>query len=128
MTDPKYMRPGLPFAVGKAVEELGELQSALGKTLRWGWTSVNPELPPADQETNLVWVKREIADVRGALDNCRELFLPRAAIGRCRVGLVWVVVRSVRLVGFVRPLISIGHAPRPLRRTAPILDQRNGER
>lgn len=69
MTDPKYMRPGLPFAVGKAVEELGELQSALGKTLRWGWESVNPELPPAEQETNLNWVQREIADVRGALDN-----------------------------------------------------------
>lgn len=63
------MRPGLPFAVGKAVEELGELQSALGKTLRWGWTSVNPELPLAEREPNLTWVQREIADVRGALDN-----------------------------------------------------------
>lgn len=75
MTDPKYMRPGLPFAVGKTVEELGELNAALGKTLRWGWTSVNPELPPAERETNLVWVRREIDDVRGALDNLeRELF------------------------------------------------------
>lgn len=35
MTDPKYMRPGLNFARGKAIEELGELQSALGKSLRW---------------------------------------------------------------------------------------------
>lgn len=74
MTDPKYMRSGLPFAVGKTVEELGELNAALGKTLRWGWDSYNPELPPAERETNLVWVKREIADVRGALDNLeREL-------------------------------------------------------
>jgi|SRR5581483_6944959 len=74
MTDPKYMRPGLPFAVGKTVEELGELNAALGKTLRWGWDSVNPELPQHQRETNLVWVKREIADVRGALDNLeREL-------------------------------------------------------
>ena len=69
MTDPKYMRPGLDFAVGKAVEELGELQAALGKTLRWGWSSVNPKLPPEAQEPNASWVRREIEDVRGALDN-----------------------------------------------------------
>ncbi len=69
MTDPKYMRPGLDFAVGKAVEELGELQAALGKTLRWGWSSVNPELPISEQEPNASWVRREIADVRAALDN-----------------------------------------------------------
>lgn len=69
MTDQKYMRPGLDFAVGKTVEELGELQAALGKTLRWGWASVNPELPEDEQETNAVWVKREIKDVRDALDN-----------------------------------------------------------
>ncbi len=69
MTDPRYMRPGLPFAIGKAVEELGELSAALGKTLRWGWLSCNPELPPHEQETNLVWVRREIGDVRHALDN-----------------------------------------------------------
>lgn len=69
MTDQRYMRPGLPFALGKAVEELGELQAALGKTLRWGWSSVNPELPRDDQEPNASWVRREIADVRHALDN-----------------------------------------------------------
>ncbi len=69
MTDQRYMRPGLPFALGKAVEELGELQAALGKTLRWGWDSYNPELKPADRESNGAWVRREIADVRYALDN-----------------------------------------------------------
>ena len=69
MTDQKYMRPGLDFAVGKAVEELGELQAALGKTLRWGWASYNPELPPARQEPNASWVRREMKDVRAALDN-----------------------------------------------------------
>jgi hypothetical protein len=68
MTNPKYMRPGLDFAVGKAVEELGELQAALGKTLRWGWGGFNPE-PGSDQEPNASWVRREIADVRGAIDN-----------------------------------------------------------
>ena len=69
MTQQKYMRPGLNFAIGKTVEELGELQAALGKTLRWGWDSYNPELPPAERETNADWVRREMADVRAALDN-----------------------------------------------------------
>jgi hypothetical protein len=69
MTDPRYMRPGLKFAVGKAVEELGELQAAIGKTLRWGWLGANPELPMHKRETNVLWVKREIADAREALDN-----------------------------------------------------------
>lgn len=69
MTNPKYMRPGLPFAIGKAIEEAGELLSALGKTQRWGWDSYNPELPPSQRESNEAWVRREIADVRGALDN-----------------------------------------------------------
>jgi hypothetical protein len=69
MTDQRYMRPGLNFAVGKAVEELGELQTALGKTLRWGWFSYNPELPPEQRETNVSWVQREISDVRDALNN-----------------------------------------------------------
>lgn len=69
MTDPRYMRPGLDFARGKAIEELGELQAALGKSLRWGWCSVNPELPLEQQKSNFLWVKREIADVRHALDN-----------------------------------------------------------
>ena len=72
MTNPKYMRPGLDFAVGKAVEEMGELQAALGKVLRWGWNSVNPELPRDQQEPNATWVRREIADVRGALDNLEK--------------------------------------------------------
>jgi len=74
MTDPKYMRPGLDFARGKAVEELGELQAALGKSLRWGWTSSNPELPVGKRVPNVAWVRAEMQDVRDALDNLeREL-------------------------------------------------------
>jgi hypothetical protein len=69
MTDPKYMRPGLDFARGKAIEELGELQAALGKSLRWGWLSTNPELAPGQRVTNLAWVRAEMQDVRDALDN-----------------------------------------------------------
>lgn len=69
MTNPNYMRPGYDFAIGKLVEELGELQAALGKTLRWGPESVNPELPVDQQETNAAWVRREIDDVLGAIEN-----------------------------------------------------------
>jgi hypothetical protein len=85
MTNPKYMRPGLDFARGKAIEELGELQAALGKSLQWGWSSVNPELPVWQQETNINWVLREMKDVRAALDNLdREIDCmrePRTAAG-----------------------------------------------
>ncbi len=78
MTDSKYMRKGLTFACGKAIEEAGEFLAAMGKTQRWGWHSVNPELSPNQQETNEDWVRREIADLRGALDNLeRELNDPR---------------------------------------------------
>lgn len=68
MTDSRFARPGLHHAFGRAVEELGELSAALGKTLRWGWDSVNPLLPEAARETNEQWVRRELADVREALD------------------------------------------------------------
>lgn len=69
MTDPKYMRPGLGFAQGKAIEEAGEFLAAMGKTQRWGWDSFNPELPISKRETNAVWVRRELKDLREALDN-----------------------------------------------------------
>ncbi len=74
MTNPKYMRSGLAFARGKVIEELGELQAALGKSIRWGWTSYNPELPIPERVTNVAWVRSEMQDVRDALDNlAREL-------------------------------------------------------
>ena len=69
MTDQKYMRSGLNFAMGKAIEEAGEFLAAIGKTKRWGWQSYNPELPRAQRETNEQWVRRELADLRDALDN-----------------------------------------------------------
>ena len=72
MTNQKYMHPGLDFAMGKAIAEAGELMAALGKTLRWGWSSVNPELPSTQQEPNASWVRREMAAVRHALDNLEK--------------------------------------------------------
>ena len=76
MTDPKYMRPGLPFAIGKATEEIGEFLAAIGKSVRFGWDSSNPELLPEQRETNEAWVRREMKDVRDALENLeREMDL-----------------------------------------------------
>ena len=78
MSDPRYLRKGLGFAVGRVVEECGELGAALGKTMRWGRDSFNPELPESERETNEAWVRREIADVREALDNLEaEMDKPR---------------------------------------------------
>lgn len=37
--------------------------------MRWGRDSYNPELPEAERETNEEWLRKEIADVREALDN-----------------------------------------------------------
>ena len=53
---------------GYAIEEAGEFLHAAGKTIRWGEHSVNPELPLEAQESNLVWLRREMKDLRGALD------------------------------------------------------------
>ena len=68
MMNPAYMPTTEDERRGYLIEEMGELLGALGKTQRWGLASTNPELPPSQRETNAAWIKREIADVRRALD------------------------------------------------------------
>lgn len=86
MTNPKYMRPGLEFAMGKAIEEAGEFLAAIGKTARWGFRSVNPELNNSEwTETNCEWVMREMADLREALDNL-ERNMTASQMGAYRPG------------------------------------------
>lgn len=83
MADPRFIRTGdVNFALAHASEECGELMvevgglvAAIGKTQRWGLDSVNPLLPPAEQEANRDWVRRqidgvrrEVSDLIGALD------------------------------------------------------------
>jgi len=53
--------------LGYLVEECGEVLAAAGKTQRWGFSSVNPELPPEQQETNRDWLLRELQDLKGAI-------------------------------------------------------------
>ena len=62
--EPKTTRQKL----GYVVEEAGEVCAAIGKTLRWGLESVNPELEPCEQETNRDWVLRELRDLTGAIE------------------------------------------------------------
>lgn len=60
-----------------AIEECGEFIAAAGKTQRFGYLSVNPLLPPSEREPNLEWLRRELADVRQAMDRL-EAQLDRA--------------------------------------------------
>jgi hypothetical protein len=68
MNDPRFLQHGFDKCLAHLVEECGEVLAAAGKTQRWGWDSVNPLLAPQDQETNLSWLRREIADLREAMD------------------------------------------------------------
>lgn len=54
--------------LGYLVEECGEVLAAVGKTLRWGRNSVNPELEQDDNpETNREWILRELVDLERAI-------------------------------------------------------------
>lgn len=78
---PEYEPKTLPQKLGYLVEECGEVLAAAGKTIRWGLSSVNPELPPEQQETNVDWLLREMDDLGLALDLAREhLLVERARI------------------------------------------------
>ena len=63
MSDPRFLQNGFDKILPHAIEECGEFQAAAGKLLRWGADSVNPLLPTEQQETNLVWMRREMRDV-----------------------------------------------------------------
>ena len=71
MSDEKYIRYDLDSCLGHLIEECGEVQAAAGKILRWGWYSVNPDLPPEEQEENRHWLEREISDLDGAMNRMR---------------------------------------------------------
>ena len=74
MADPKYIRYDFDGCLGHFIEECGEALAAAGKTLRWGWSSVNPEIPEQDRESNAVWLQREMKDLREAMDRLQKCF------------------------------------------------------
>jgi NTP pyrophosphatase (non-canonical NTP hydrolase) len=55
------------------VEETGEVLAAVGKSLRWGLASFNPELPPEKQELNRDWVRLELNDLRAAIKRLEKV-------------------------------------------------------
>lgn len=63
----EYIVDDFEHCLGHVIEECGEVLAAAGKTVRWGWMSVNPELPPSEQESNLIWLCRELGDLKGAI-------------------------------------------------------------
>lgn len=65
---PQYRSKSATQALSHVVEEMGEAIAAAGKTLRWGPQSVNPELPPEQQERNIDWLARELDDVQRAIN------------------------------------------------------------
>jgi NTP pyrophosphatase (non-canonical NTP hydrolase) len=68
----KYRPKTLPQKLGYLVEEMGEVQAAVGKSIRWGLDSYNPELPQDERELNGDWILRELKDLEGAIALVRE--------------------------------------------------------
>ena len=73
---PEYEPKTIDQKLGYLVEECGEVLAAVGKTLRWGPASTNPEIDPADRETNAEWVLRELADLEQAMARVRKSLTP----------------------------------------------------
>jgi hypothetical protein len=64
MSHPNFKNKG--NALGRLIEEAGEVIHAAGKTVRFGWESYNP-FPGQSRETNEEWLMREIADFEDAV-------------------------------------------------------------
>lgn len=69
MSNPKYVDLGNPL--GRFIEECGEALAAAGKTVRFGWESVNPE-PGASKESNEDWLAREVEDLQEAIERLKK--------------------------------------------------------
>lgn len=67
MSDPRFIQSGFEKTLAHFIEECGEALAAAGKTQRWGLHSVNPLLPPEQQETNRDWLVRELADLESVI-------------------------------------------------------------
>lgn len=71
MAHEEFRPTDLKGALDHVVEECGEVLAAAGKTLRFGFLSVNPLIPKEQRETNAAWLDREAADLMLALATLR---------------------------------------------------------
>jgi NTP pyrophosphatase (non-canonical NTP hydrolase) len=69
---PQYAPKTLTQKLGYLVEEMGEVQAAVGKSIRWGLHSYNPEVHPSKREMNGDWILREIEDLELAIKLAKE--------------------------------------------------------
>ena len=74
MIKTKYTPKTQKQKLGYLIEECGEVLTAVGKSMRWGIESVNPESRVVKPETNREWILRELDD----LD--RAVFMVRASL------------------------------------------------
>lgn len=72
MADPRFLPEGFDKKLSHLIEECGEVLAASGKVQRWGLQSVNPLLPPEQQETNRDWLRRELTDLKQAIHRLEE--------------------------------------------------------
>jgi hypothetical protein len=74
------MRKTKDQRLGHLVEEFGEVLAAIGKIMSFGWYSVNPLLPPEEQEANIDWFLRELDDAELAIRRLREKIAEEASV------------------------------------------------
>lgn len=72
MSDPRFLQDGFDKRLSHFIEECGEALQAAGKTQRWGVWSTDPTLPPHERESNLVWLRRELSDVKQAIERLEQ--------------------------------------------------------
>jgi len=72
MSDPRFLQDGFDKRLSHLIEECGEVLAAAGKTQRWGPDSVNPLIPEHERESNLLWLRRELADLSQAIGRLEE--------------------------------------------------------
>lgn len=68
MSHAQFLPHSVDGCLAHLIEEFGEALAAAGKTARFGFHCVNPLLPVDQQERNVDWLRRELADARQAMD------------------------------------------------------------
>lgn len=70
--DARFMPKSFNDKLAHLVEECGEVQHVVGKTLRFGVDNCNPDLPAAEQESNAQWLLRELGDLKRAIERVED--------------------------------------------------------